>query len=149
MRIPDVLMRPAYQVGYVLLRSYSRLVRPHTRGVKCMLTHGDELLLVRHAYGPGQWDLPGGFCRRGETFAAAARREVCEELGIRDARLIDLGELRRRFDGRHETLHGFRIELQRPEVHIARAEVAEARWFSRRELPEVAPIVHAIAALDA
>jgi 8-oxo-dGTP pyrophosphatase MutT (NUDIX family) len=82
------------------------------------------------------------------TFAAAARREVCEELGIRDARLTDLGELRRRFDGRHETLHGFRVELQRPEIHIARAEVAEARWFPRRELPEVAPIVHAIAALD-
>lgn len=147
-RLPDVLMRPAYQVGYVLLRSYSRLVQPHTRGVKCMLTHEDHLLLVRHAYGPGEWDLPGGFCRRGESFAQAARREVGEELGIVDARWTDLGELRRRFDGRHETLHGFRVELADRELTIARAEVAEARWFPRSALPAVAPIVHAIAALE-
>jgi ADP-ribose pyrophosphatase YjhB (NUDIX family) len=148
-RLPDFLQRPAYQIGYVLLRTYSRLFRPHTRGVKCMLTYGDELLLIRHAYGPGHWDLPGGFCRRRETFAAAARREVSEELGISDARWTDLGELRRRFDGRHETLHGFRVELADRDIHVARAEVAEARWFPRGQLPEVAPIVHAIGALDA
>ena len=147
-RVPDFVMRPAYQVGYVLLRSYSRLLRPHTRGVKCMLTHGDEVLLIRHAYGPGQWDFPGGFCRRRESFGAAARREVSEELGIEDARWTDLGELRRRHDGRHETLHGFRVELPQRDIEVARAEVAEARWFPRGALPEVAPIVHAIAALD-
>lgn len=147
-RLPQVVQRIAYQVGYVLLRAYSRVLRPHTRGVKCMLTHGGEVLLIRHAYGPGQWDLPGGFCRRGESFSAAARREVSEELGIEDARWIDLGELRRRFDGRHETLHGFRVELAHRDVDIARAEVAEARWFPRGSLPEVAPIVHAIGALD-
>ena len=147
-RLPDVVMRPAYQVGYMLLRSYSRIVKPHTRGVKCMLTHDDHVLLIRHAYGPGHWDLPGGFCRRGESFGAAARREIAEELGVSDAQWTDLGELRRRFDGRHETLHGFRVELPRRDLTIARAEVAEARWFPRSGLPEVAPIVHAIAALD-
>ena len=134
----------------MLLRAVSMTVRPRTRGVKCLLCVGDDVLLVRHAYGPGLWDLPGGFCRRREPFEAAARREVAEELAVDDARWTDVGELRRRFQGRHETLRIFRAELTARAVSPSSREVAEVRWFPRGGLPEqLAPIVRAVTALEA
>lgn len=43
----------------------------------------DELLLVRHAYGPTQlWALVAGFVEAGESLEAAAHREVGEEVGL-------------------------------------------------------------------
>jgi ADP-ribose pyrophosphatase YjhB (NUDIX family) len=47
------------------------------------------VLLVRRGRPPreGQWSLPGGAQQLGETVAAAARREVAEETGLRLARL--------------------------------------------------------------
>ncbi len=150
LRLPARVLRPGYRVAYLLIVAYSWIFRPHTRGVKCLVTCGDEVLLVRHSYGPGEWDLPGGFCRRGEGFADAARRELSEELGVEDARWTDLGELRRRFNGRHETLHGFRAELAVRTAEVRSAEIAESRWCAREALPDpLAPIVHSVAALDA
>lgn len=150
MKVPRAVGRPAYRVAYLLLVGFSRIVRPHTRGVKCLAVRGGDVLLVRHSYGPALWDLPGGFCRRGERFEAAARREVDEELGLAARGFADIGELRRRHHGRHETLRAFRVEVERPEVGIRSVEVAEARWFGRDELPvELAPIVRSVIALDA
>jgi ADP-ribose pyrophosphatase YjhB (NUDIX family) len=149
--VPDAFGRLAYRCAYVALRVYSRVVRPHTRGVKCIIVDGDGVLLVRHSYGPGQWDLPGGFCRRSEAFEAAARRELGEELGIADgATVFALGELRRDFQGRHETLHGFRVEPGGRELAAQSIELAEIGWFDREGLPaDRGEAVDAIIALDA
>jgi ADP-ribose pyrophosphatase YjhB (NUDIX family) len=142
--------RAGYRVAYLVLYAYSRIVRPHTRGVKCMLVDGDDVLLVRHSYGPGDWDLPGGFCRRGEAFADAARREVAEELRVSATRFTDLGELRTQRHGRRETLHAFRIDVSDRTVAIRSVEVSEWGWFPRRELPApLAAIVRSVAAMDA
>lgn len=48
-----------------------------------------KLLLIRRASYPYRdcWALPGGFCRRGETTAETASRELQEETGVRDAYL--------------------------------------------------------------
>ena len=42
---------------------------------------GDAVLLV-HRGGAGDWVLPGGTPRPGESMAACARREVLEETGL-------------------------------------------------------------------
>jgi 8-oxo-dGTP pyrophosphatase MutT (NUDIX family) len=42
----------------------------------------DRILLVRKTYSNG-WDIPGGYVDAGESPAAACRRELKEELGIR------------------------------------------------------------------
>jgi ADP-ribose pyrophosphatase YjhB (NUDIX family) len=148
--IPAPLGRLAYRFAYVLIVIWSHVARPHTRGVKCLLTCDGDLLLVRHSYGPRKWDLPGGFCKRGEDFEAAARREVAEELGIEGGRYVDLGVLERRWQGRHETLHGFRVELADHSAATESLELAEARWFPIGALPDgQSRIVGEIRALEA
>lgn len=49
-----------------------------------ILRVGPTVVLVQRAIAPkiGDWCLPGGFVQRGETFAAAAARELFEETGI-------------------------------------------------------------------
>jgi ADP-ribose pyrophosphatase len=46
---------------------------------------GEQVLLVRRRDppNPGQWALPGGSVRLGETLREAAEREVLEETGVR------------------------------------------------------------------
>lgn len=135
--IPAPLGRLAYKVAYAGLRVWSLLARPRTRGVKCLVTCGDELLLVRHSYGPRVWDLPGGFARHSEAYATAARRELAEELSITaPGALTDLGELHRDHVGRHETLGAIGVELASPAVEIRGFELVRTGWFRRDALPD-------------
>src|SRR5436305_8710278 len=77
-KLPVPVRRLAYQGGYAGLRLYWLLTGPSTSGVKCVLTEGERVLLVRHTYGPREWDLPGGSIGAGESPEAAARREMNE-----------------------------------------------------------------------
>jgi ADP-ribose pyrophosphatase len=53
--------------------------------VGAVVVRGEEVLLVRRRDPPnaGQWAVPGGSVRLGETLQAAAEREVFEETGVR------------------------------------------------------------------
>jgi ADP-ribose pyrophosphatase YjhB (NUDIX family) len=148
--IPAPLGRLAYKVAYAGLRIASFVLRPQTRGVKCIVCHGDDVLLVRHSYGPRVWDVPGGFARRGEAFAVAARRELAEELSIAATPdLDDLGQLRRRNMGRHETLGVVRVRLAGPGFEIRGFELRRAGWFPRGSLPENrSPVIDDMLALE-
>jgi ADP-ribose pyrophosphatase YjhB (NUDIX family) len=148
--IPVWLGRLGYRAAYVGLRVVSLVVRPHTRGVKCMVVAGGDVLLVRHSYGRRQWDMPGGFVRRKEAFEAAARRELGEELGIaEEGRLTDLGEVRRDHLGRHETIRLYRIDLAARAGAIQGFELQEIGWFAPGELPEPrAELVDDVLAID-
>lgn len=52
--------------------------------VSCLAWWGDKVLWMRRANEPyrGLWSIPCGFMERGETLAAAAARELCEETGV-------------------------------------------------------------------
>lgn len=54
-------------------------------GTGAIVRRGDAVLLVRRAHPPyaGEWAIPGGKVRLGETLQAAAEREVFEETGVR------------------------------------------------------------------
>jgi 8-oxo-dGTP pyrophosphatase MutT (NUDIX family) len=135
--IPKSLIRTSYRIGYHGLHAYWRVANPHKRGVKCVLTRGGEVLLVRHTYGPSaRWELPGGGVKRGEEPAAAARREAHEELGVDTPDWRPLGDLFERIDGKRDTLWCFTTELPgSQEVVTDDVEIAEARWFGRDALP--------------
>jgi 8-oxo-dGTP pyrophosphatase MutT (NUDIX family) len=148
MDIPVPIRRLVYRVGYRVLQAVWLITRPHLKGVKCVLTDGGRVLLVRHTYGRRWWDLPGGVIQHGEPPSEAARREMAEELGLKgvDWRLVgEVGVA----SGRHtDQLHCFCAELPSPALRIDRGELAEARWFAREDLPpDRSPHVEAILGL--
>jgi ADP-ribose pyrophosphatase YjhB (NUDIX family) len=112
-------------------------------GVGIVVWHGDRVLLIRRGKPPraGQWSLPGGAQKLGETVAEAARREVLEETGL----TIEVGEVLAvvdliERDGErvryHYTLIDFGAEAPGPELRPG-ADAADARWFG---LDELAPL---------
>jgi 8-oxo-dGTP pyrophosphatase MutT (NUDIX family) len=129
------LRRLAYRCAHALLRGYWFLARPAVSGVKAVLTDGARILLVRHTYGPGSWDLPGGTIKRHELPLSAVRREMAEELGITIEDWRALGELTGRMHHRRDTLHCFRAELADPPLTLDLGELAAAQWFPRDQLP--------------
>jgi 8-oxo-dGTP pyrophosphatase MutT (NUDIX family) len=117
-----------------------RVVAPSfTVGALCAITRPDgQLLLVREIYRP-KWGLPGGLLQRREEPAAAARREVMEEVNLEIEllgdptavvdpvpRLIDMV-----FRARPASLAAI------AELRPTSPEIVEARWFDPDRLPEL------------
>jgi ADP-ribose pyrophosphatase YjhB (NUDIX family) len=127
--------RAAMRLAYAGLCTYWFVVRPRVVGVKCLLTHGDDVLLVRHTYGNRAWDLPGGTVRRREVPRDAAEREMHEELGRRIEDWISLGELFVNTNHHDDNLHLFQARVSDRELDLNRTELAEAAWFPRDALP--------------
>ena len=105
-------------------------------GVKCLLTTGDQILLVRHTYGRRRWDLPGGGVKRDEPPLEAARREMDEELGLGGADWTKVGEIRGHDPPppRHHPLLPRRAGPEH-ELTLDLGELAAATWFGRSDLP--------------
>jgi 8-oxo-dGTP pyrophosphatase MutT (NUDIX family) len=136
------LRRLGYRLAYRVLQVFWYVARPTKHGVKCLVTDGDRVLLVRHTYGRRSWDLPGGSIKRRESPLSAARREMSEELGLQDAPWADIGELTGRVDHRRDTIHCFSAEISAPRLRVDRGELAAVDWFARGALPtDLAPYV--------
>jgi len=135
MRVPVQVRRLAIRCAYVALRVYWFVLRPQLSGVKCVITHGDHVLLVRHTYGNRAWDLPGGTVRRREVPLDAARREMREELGRQITDWEALGELYVRTNHHRDNLHLFHGRLDDRRLDLQLSELAEAGWFAPDELP--------------
>jgi 8-oxo-dGTP pyrophosphatase MutT (NUDIX family) len=133
---PVRFRRAGYRAAHAVMRSYWRVVRPHTRGVKCVVRNGNAVLLVRHAYGDRRrWELRGGGITRGEEPRATAAREAREELGIDLAEWRALGSVEARGYGKRTTLECFEGRPPARHVTIDEGEIEEARWFELAELP--------------
>jgi 8-oxo-dGTP pyrophosphatase MutT (NUDIX family) len=147
MRLPVTLRRLAYRAAYRGLQLVWVVRPPSKRGVKCVLTDRDQVLLVRHTYGHRKWDLPGGSPKRHEAPLRAARREMREELAIDVVEFTALGELPGNRGGRRAPVYCFQAEIGAPVITIDRGELATARWFPRTKLPpELGPYVRPIVA---
>lgn len=120
---------------HLLRRLYWRLGRPTTLGVRCLVARGGEVLLVRHTY-ERWWYLPGGAVERGESFAAAARRELLEETGLRADGLRPLGLYLNRGEGKIDHVAVFVAEAPEGEPRPGPAEIREARFFPLAGLPD-------------
>jgi len=129
------MRRLGYRFAYAGLRLYWLLIRPQLSGVKCVLTDGERVLLVRHTYGHRGWDLPGGSVKRGEAPEAAARREMNEELGLSIDNWQSLGEFALTIDHHRDTVTCFQAELTDPALTLDLGELAAASWFPRQALP--------------
>jgi 8-oxo-dGTP pyrophosphatase MutT (NUDIX family) len=129
-------LRLLYRVAFRLAQLRGVLLPGRGRGVKCLLTHGDEVLLVRHTYGPRIWQLPGGSAHRGEAPALTAAREMHEELGLREVDWRPLVTLDIRLQHMPVSLTCLHAELADPTVRPDPVEIAQARWFATDALPE-------------
>ncbi|HYB25666.1 MAG TPA: NUDIX domain-containing protein [Solirubrobacteraceae bacterium] len=136
MRLSLHARRAAIRCAYIGLRVYWFLARPQLSGVKCIITHAEDVLLVRHTYGSRSWDLPGGQIRRREVPLETARREMNEELGRRIEDWDDLGELYVSVNHHRDNLHLFHGQLGDRRIERDLVEIAEAEWFPRDALPD-------------
>lgn len=141
------LRRLCYRLAYRLLQAFWFVVRPHKRGVKCLVTCRGRVLLVRHTYGNSAWDVPGGAIKRGEAPLTAAQREMEEELGLDEVEWADIGQVQGNVDHRRDTIHCFRAEICEPALTIDHGELATVQWFDRSRLPaDLAPYVGSVIA---
>jgi len=130
-------MKPAMQLLWRLKWGVLKLLRWKTKGVKVMLFNADgELLLIRNSYGRSHlFLLPGGGIKRGEGPAAAALREVHEEVGIACEELSFVSVHRNEGEGKRDTIHLFTAVTAAAPVPDG-VEVEEARFFALDALPD-------------
>ncbi len=110
-------------------------------GVGVVVFKGQRVLLVRRGKPPrtGQWSLPGGRQRLGETVRATAAREVAEEAGltVEVTALLDvIDSMTRDADGAlayHYTLVDFLAEWRSGEAE-AGGDAAEVVWADPDDL---------------
>jgi 8-oxo-dGTP pyrophosphatase MutT (NUDIX family) len=134
--LPVPLRRAGYRVAHAGLRLYWRIARPQTRGVKCVVRHGDAVLFVRHSYGDRrQWELPGGGIKRGEDPRDTAAREASEELGLDLADWRALGTVDAYGYGKRTTVMCFEADAPGRALTVDAGEIEEARWFTLVEPP--------------
>lgn len=104
-----------------------------------------KVLLIKRGIEPfkDKWAIPGGFVRIKESLEEAAKRELEEETGVKEVYLEQLytfGELNRDPRGRVITVSYFAlISAEKSEQELkATTDASEAKWFSVKELPELA-----------
>ena len=121
--------RPALTIDIVLFQNVQELYR---------------VLLIMRAQAPfaGKYALPGGFVNLDETLEESAVRELREETGLEDIRLVQIhtfSDLDR--DPRERiisTAYGAVIEEDDPILLQAGSDAAEANWFDLAHLPPLA-----------
>jgi NAD+ diphosphatase len=107
----------------------------------------DELLLVRHSYGPTDlWALVAGFVEAGESLEEAAHREVAEEVGLALTGLTYFGSQPWAMSGPGVVLAGFHAVSADPRAEPVAdgRELAQARWFPLDALPAELPPAYSI-----
>jgi len=102
----------------------------------------NEILFIQRKNEPfkGKWALPGGFVDDNEDLLDAARRELKEETGLAIVNLEQLGAFGKPYrDPRHHTVSiaytGFAPDNSEA---IGADDAVEAKWFSVKNLPELA-----------
>lgn len=141
------LPTPVLRVAGKWRRTWWKIRKPATFGVKVLLIHPDDpaqCLIVRHSYSDSAWwGMPGGAYRPGrETPEQAGVREVSEELAltITEAPTV-LDTVTTTLEGKRDTLTI--VQASPLSASFERSpEIAEARWVRANmgAMPEGEPV---------
>lgn len=125
-----------YKLAYPLAQCYWFIVRPKTCGVKCILIHENQTLLIRHTYGSQLYSAVGGGIKAGENPEAAIKREIYEEVGLTVHNLHQVGTIIWDAENKHDTITVFVASTDSTVLTIDQAEIMEATWFEITDLPD-------------
>lgn len=114
----DLGFRTAYKVAHRMLRAYWSVRKPSTHGALVAVWHDGKIMLIKNSY-RHHYTLPGGYVRPGESAAAAAQRELVEEVNLR----IPLDRLREVYSRVHD------FENRNDRVTIVEVQVDEPPRF--------------------
>ncbi len=96
----------------------------------------DEVLLARnHRFPPGMYSTLAGFVEPGESIEETLHREVFEEVGVRVRNLSYQGSQPWPFP--NSLMLGFHAEYDSGDIRCQEEEIADAQWFSVRDLPHI------------
>jgi len=107
---------------------------PRTDPVVIMLvTHGDRCLLGRQKqFMPGMWSCLAGFVEVAETIEDAVRREIFEESGIHCTDVTYY--MTQPWPYPSSLMIGCSARATSDEIVVDKAELEDARWFTRAEV---------------
>ena len=102
----------------------------------------DEILLIKRLNEPYKdcWALPGGFVDENEDLEQAARRELFEETNIETDEMTQIGTFGKPYrDPRgHMISVAYQTNLNENQKVKAKDDAKEVKWFSIKDLPELA-----------
>ena len=99
-----------------------------------LVTRGEELLLAKNANAQGNfYSTLAGFVEPGESIEETVHREVFEEVGIKIKNLRYFSSQSWPFP--NSLMLGFHAEYSDGEIRIQEEEIADARWFHYKEMP--------------
>ena len=131
-----------YKHGYPLAIVWWFFRRPTTAGVRLIIEFEDQVLLIRHTYGPQFYTVPGGGLHKDESIVQAAIRETKEEVGIdiNNVTVIDSVFYTKEF--KKDTIHICRATSTGRKIKIDRSELRSAEWFKKDALPDyISPVL--------
>ena len=110
-------------------------------GVGALVIHDNKVLLVRRARPPcaGEWAIPGGKVKTGETLRQAAEREIREETGLCIAAgkpIFTFDHIERNERGNltcHYVVTDLVARYISGNLH-ADSDATEARWFDKQDI---------------
>ena len=100
------------------------------------VTRGDEILLARAQRFPGSmYSVLAGFVEPGESLEECVARELEEEVGIEVDQITYFSSQPWPFP--HSLMIGFTAHWVSGDLRVEEAELVDARWFTRDDLPEL------------
>ncbi len=120
---------------FPLRKTYRSIFRPKTSGVKVIIRHKDEILLIKNTYGYRKWNLPGGGIKKNENKATAAKREAKEEVGIKLKDVKPAGSFLNNKEYIKDTVFIYLSSVENKNIKTDKKEIQEAAWFPLKKLP--------------
>ena len=115
-----------------------------TKRTRVVVVSGkNNILLVKGWYGAGQWGLPGGGVKRGETPVQAAMREIEEETGLKleADQLTFADQLKAKEYGLRCPSGIYLVKLKnQPKLKPRKWELRDVAWVSKDDLQGLGPL---------